>query len=578
MEAGLRLEAPSQARPRRLAAAWNHPLWWVQVAALLLLGYLILFPSLVLLWESLRDAAGRPTLAWYVEVYSNRGNYQALVNSLIVGAGSAAFATLLGTLLAWVVARTDTPCRGLLEMAALVPFICPPFIGALAWTLLGSPNSGLLNQWAETLLGVPRLVNMYSVGGMVLVIGLYTAPFVLLIVGGALRSMDASMEEASMMAGAGQAATTVRVTLPLVAPAILAGAFLAFVLALEQFGVPAVLGLPARIPVLTTRIWTTISEYPPQYGQGAALCVVLLLLTVAGVVLQRRLLGRRRFTTVTGKGARPRQVRLGRLRWLMLGLGVLYLLAAMVLPMGVLVLASFRSVWTRQLAWSQLTAGNYTYILSEYPLSRLALVNSLILGAGGATLAILLAATVSFLTLRMRLPGHRALGQLAMLPLAFPGTVLAYGMLRAWIQPPLVLYGTMWILLAAYVGRYLPYGVQSTSSTLTQIHPELEESSLMSGAAWPATFRRITLPLLRSGILAGWILLFVSFLRELSASVLLYTPKQVVLSVALFDLWASGDIGYLSALSVLMIIIAVAALAALRWLGAGGPGLDRGSV
>jgi iron(III) transport system permease protein len=208
----------------------------------------------------------------------------------------------------------------------------------------------------------------------------------------------------------------------------------------------------------------------------------------------------------------------------------------------------------------------------------LALVNSVLLGAGGATLAILLAATVSFLTLRARLSGHRVLGQLAMLPLAFPGTVLAYGMLRAWIQPPLVLYGTMWILLAAYVGRYLPYGVQSTSSTLTQIHPELEESSLMSGAAWPSTFRRITLPLLRSGILAGWILLFVSFLRELSASVLLYTPKQVVLSVALFDLWASGDIGYLSALSVLMILIALAALAALRWLGAGGPRLDRGSA
>jgi iron(III) transport system permease protein len=511
-------------------------------------------------------------------VYTEPDNYRALVNSLVVGTGSAVFATLLGTLLAWIVARTDTPCRGLLEIAALVPFICPPFIGALAWTLLGSPNTGLVNQWARNLLGVGRLVNIYSLGGMILVIGLYTAPFVLLIVGGALRSMDASMEEASMLSGAGQAATTVLVTLPMVAPAILSGAFLAFVLALEQFGVPAVLGLPARIPVLTTKIWTTISESPPQYGQGSALCVFLLLLTVAGVLLQRRLLRRRRFTTVSGKGARIRLVRLGGLRWLALGLGLLYLMAAMVLPMGVLILASFRSVWTQQLAWSQLTLGNYGYILTEYPLSRQALANSLLLGAGGATLAILLAAAVSFLSLRARLPGHRVLEQLAMLPLAFPGTVLAYGMLRAWIQPPLVLYGTMWILLAAYVGRYLPYGVQSTSSTLAQIHPELEESSLMSGASWPATFRWITLPLLRSGIMAGWILLFVSFLRELSASVLLYTPKQVVLSVALFDLWASGDIGYLAALSVLMIAIAVGALGALRWLGAGGPGLERGST
>lgn len=577
METGVRLAAAGWIGLKRVRAAWS-PLWWAQAAVLLLLGYLILFPSVVLMLQSVRDAAGRPTLAWYVQVYSEPGNYQALVNSLILGAGSAAFATLLGTLLAWIVVRTDTPCRGLLEVSALVPFICPPFIGALAWTLLGSPNSGLLNQWAQALLGVPRLVNMYSLGGMVLVIGLYTAPFVLLIVGGALRSMDATMEEASMMSGAGHLATGFRITLPMVTPAILAGGFLAFVLALEQFGVPAVLGLPARIPVLTTKIWTTISEYPPQYGQGAALCMVLLLLTVAGVVLQRRLLQRRRFTTVTGKGARPRLVHLGALRWAALGLGLLYLLAAMVLPMGALLLASLRSVWTRELAWSQLTLGNYGYILTEYPLSRLAMVNSLLLGAGGATLGILLAATVSFLTLRARLPGHRTLGQMAMLPLAFPGTVLAYGMLRAWIQPPLVLYGTMWILLAAYIGRYLPYGVQSTSSALAQIHPELEESSLMSGASWPATFRRITLPLLRSGILAGWILLFVSFLRELSASVLLYTPKQVVLSVALFDLWASGDIGYLAALSMLMIAVAVAALGALRWLGAGRPGLDRGSA
>ncbi|HSB72378.1 MAG TPA: iron ABC transporter permease [Candidatus Methylomirabilis sp.] len=576
MEAGVRVTTLPRARAKWTALAWS-PLWWAQGAVLLLLGYLVLFPSVVLMRESVRGAAGHFTLAWYLEVYSTAGNYQALVNSLIVGVGSAVLATLLGTLLAWIVVRTDTPCRGLLEVAALVPFICPPFIGALAWTLLGRPNTGLLNQWARTLFGIERLVNIYSLGGMVLVIALYTTPFVLLIVGGALRSMDATMEEASVMAGAGQTATTALITLPLVAPAILGGAFLALVLALEQFGVPAVLGLPARIPVLTTKIWTTISEYPPQYGQGAALCMVLLLLTAVGVLLQRRLL-RRRFTTVSGKGPRPRLVRLGGVRWAALALGLLYLLAAMALPMGVLVLASLRSVWTQHLDWSQLTLGNYGYVLAEYPLSRLALRNSLILGAGGATLGIFLAAIVSFLNLRARLPGHLVLGQLAMLPLAFPGTVLAYGMLRAWIQPPLVLYGTMWILLAAYIGRYLPYGVQSTSATLAQIHPELEESSLMSGASWPATFRNITLPLLRSGILAGWILLFVSFLRELSASLLLYTPKQVVLSVALFDLWASGDIGYLSALSVLMIVIAVVALALLRWLGAGGPALDRGGV
>jgi iron(III) transport system permease protein len=569
MEAGLRVGAPARAWPYRAAA--RHPLWWAQAACLVLLGYLILFPVAILLLESVRGGDGAWTPAWYLQAYADPESYRALANSLIVAAASAAFATLLGTLLAWIVARTDTPLRGLLEVAALVPFICPPFIGALAWSLLGSPNTGLLNQWARSLLGAERLLNVYSLGGMALVIGLYTAPFVLLIVGGALRSMDAALEEASTMAGAGAAATAGLVTLPMVAPAILSGAFLAYVLALEQFGVPAVLGLPARIPVLTTKIWATLSETPPQYGQGAALCIMLLALTVAGVMLQRRMLRGRRFTTLAGKGARAGRTALGGWRWAALAFGLLYLLAATALPLGVLILASLRSVWTQHLAWSQLTWQNYAYVLGRYPLTRLAFVNSLWLGAGGATLAVLLAAFVSFLVLRARLPGHRGMEHLAMLPLAFPGTVMAYGMLRAWMQPPLVLYGTMWILLAAYVARYLPYGVRATSSTLAQIHPELEESSLMSGVSWVATFRRITLPLLRPGVVAGWILLFVSFLRELSASVLLYTPKQVVLSVALFDLWQSGEIGYLAALSVLMIVVAVAALGALRRLGAAGP-------
>ncbi|HEX7127483.1 MAG TPA: iron ABC transporter permease [Thermodesulfobacteriota bacterium] len=577
MEAGLRLGGRALRWPGRLAVV-RSPIWWAQAGVVALLTYLVLYPSAVLVLESLRDAEGAWTAQWYVRVWTDPDNFHALGNSLVVAVASGAFATLLGTALAWVVARTDTPGRWLIEISALVPFICPPFIGALAWSLLGSPATGLLNQAIAWATGVERAIDIYSLGGIALVIGLYTAPFVLLIVGGALRSMDATMEEASMMAGADQAQTARHVTLPMVTPAILAGGFLAFVLSLEQFGVPAVLGLPARIPVLTTKIWTTISEYPPQYGQGAALCLVLLVLTAAGVAMQRRVLARRSFATVTGKGARPRLVRLGPWRWVAMGGGLLYLLLAMVLPLAALLLASIRTIWTQYFDPAQLTLQNYLYVLTDYPLTRRAFVNSLLLGVGGATLGIALAALVSFLVLRIKAPGRTLLEQMAMLPLAFPGTVLAYGMLRAWIEPPIVLYGTAWILLAAYVGRYFPYGVQSTSSALAQIHRELEEASLMSGASWFATFRRITVPLLRAGMLAGWILLFVSFLRELSASVLLYTPRQVVLSVALFDLWASGDIGYLAALSMLMIAIGVAALGLLRWIGAGGPGFKGGGA
>jgi iron(III) transport system permease protein len=544
-----------------------NPLFLVQLLVIAILGVLIIYPAVIILNDSVRDQGGALSLAWYVEAYTNHRNYEAIVNTLIISAGASLIATVFGTFMAWAVARTNMPWRRTVEAASIVPFISTPFIGALAWILLASPQTGLINQFWRSVFGATEpLLDIYNIWGIVMVVALYEMPYVFLIVAGALKSMDPTLEEASLSSGAGLTKTTLRVTLPLVLPAILGGALLVFVLAAEQFGVPAVIGTPARIRVLTTSIWETQSVYPPKYGLGASLCVTLLLISTIGLWLQRRAIGSRSYTTVGGKGARPRRVDLGALKWVVLSVCLLYLVLAVVLPYSAIFLSSIRTIWTQDLRWEQLTLENYRWVLFDYPITQRALFNSLLLAVVGATVAIIFCALISFLSLRTKLPGRKGLDYLSMLPMAFPGIVLAVGLLRAWISPPLVLYGTIWILFIAYITRYLPYGVRSTSATLVQIHPELEESSLSSGANWFQTFWRVTLPLLKPGIVAGWILLFVSFTRELSASVLLYSPGREVISVAIYDMWGQGDFRPLSALAFIQIAIALVMLALVKWV------------
>jgi iron(III) transport system permease protein len=566
------LKAPQLREERVRQWSVRDPLLYVQIAVILLLCMLIVYPAAILLERSFRDDSGALSWVWYLQAYTNERNLWAIINTIIVATGSAALAAVSGTLLAWAVVRTDMPGRRLVEMASIVPFISTSFIGALAWILLGSPETGLVNQFWRFLGNEDALINIFSIEGIIFVIALYEMPFVFLLVGGALRSMDPALEEASLSSGASLWRTTTRVTLPLVLPAILASSLLVFVLAAEQFGVPAVLGTPARIRVLTTSIVATNTFYPPQHGLGAALCVTLLIIALAGLWLQRRMLADRSFTTVGGKGSQPRRIALGPFRWALLGICCLYLLLAVVLPFSTIFLSSIRTLWTADFRWEQFTPAHYYWILFEYPTTLRAIRNSLFLAIVGATVTILLCALISFLSLRTKLPGRNVLDYLSMLPLGFPGVVLAYGLLQVWINPPLVLYGTIWILFIAYLTRYLPIGVRATSATLVQIHQELEESSLSCGASWFQTFKRITLPLLKPGIIAGWILLFIAFARELSASILLYSPGTEVLSVVLYDLQQNGQFREISALAFIQIAASIVLVVVAKWLS----GLDRG--
>jgi iron(III) transport system permease protein len=508
----------------------------------------------------LRDRSGNFSFLWYVQAYTSARNLAAIGNTIIVAAGSALIAAVMGTLLAWAVVRTDMPGRTFAAIAAIVPFITSSFIGALAWVLLAAPEVGLLNQAWGYVGGSGVLLNIYSIGGIIFVIALHEVPFIFLLVSGALRSMDPSLEEASLSSGAGTWATATKVTLPLVLPAILAGSLVVFVLAAEQFGVPAVLGTPSRIRVLTTSIVSTQAFYPPQRGLGAALSVTLLVIALFGLFLQRLVLRGRSFTTVAGKSSHPRRVRLGPFRWVLFAICTTYLLLAVVLPFATIFVSSIRTIWTSDFRWEQFTLEHYRWVFFEYPLTQRAIVNSLFLAVVGAAVTIIFCALISFLSLRTKLPGRHALDYLSMLPLGIPGVVLAFALLEVWINPPLVLYATIWILFIAYLTRYLPIGVRATSATLVQIHPELEESSLSCGAGWLQTFRHVTLPLLKPGIIAGWILLFLAFTRELSASVLLYSPGLEVFSVVMYDLQQNGQFREISALACFQIVFSVAVL------------------
>lgn len=541
-----------------------NPLWYVQMLVICLLAFFILYPMAILLKESFYSAKEGFTLKWYLQAYTDMRNLRAIRDTLIYAFSAGVCATVLGTFIAWVTVRTNTPLKRTIGVAAVVPFIMPPFIGGLAWSLLASPRAGLINQFVLWLVGVEQWINIYSLGGIIFVLGLYTAPFVILIVEGALKSMDTSLEEASMMARGNIVKTTLKITLPLVYPAILSGGLLAFVLSLENFGVPAVLGIPGKVSVLTTKIYAAHASYPQNFHLGSALSVTLLFITIIGVYFQKKFLEKKSFTTIMGKSTRVQLIDLGRWRYVTLAVCLLYLLVSVVLPIAVLLLSSLRTVWTHYFEWSQLTLENYNFILFSYDLTQRGIRNSLVLSTVGATFTILFCAVIAFLSIKAKLPGKKLLEYLAMISIGIPGIVLAFGMVRAWISPPLVLYGTIWIMLLGYFTRYLPYGYRSVSSTLIQIHPELEESSLMSRANWFQTFRRITIPLLKPGIVAGWILLFISFFRELSASILLYTPGNEVISVAMYDMWESGEFRYLSAVSIIVIIIAVAALYLVR--------------
>jgi iron(III) transport system permease protein len=535
------------------------------------IAYLVLVPLAYLVWRTF-FAAGQPTLDVFRRAYATHGLAGMVANSLVFGAGATVLAVTLGTLLAYLVVRTDVPFKATLFTLVLVPLLVPGVLYTISWIFLASPRSGLLNRLLEPLFG-PGALDIFSMGGMILVEGLHLTPLVFLLLAAAFRSLDPALEESALASGAPLRAVLRRVTLPLVRPALLASAFIVLLRALEGFEVPALLGVPAGNWVFTSRIWRALTAYPADFGAAGAYSISLLALTALGVFVLSRFSPRSpALETLTGRGARPRPLALGRWRRPATVAILAYTLVAVVLPLLMLAYVSTQPFYSAPslASLSRTTLGHYSEAVTHEG-TLTAFRNSLLVCAGAATAVVLVAALAGWLVQRTRARGRWLVDGLASLPIAVPGVVLGAALLVVYLRVPLPIYGSLWILLIAYVTRFLPYGMRYVSVSMTQLSRELEESAQASGASWWQSFRRVVLPLVAPGLVAGWLFVVTVSLRELSSSLLLYSPGNEVVSVRIWQLYQSGQLPELAALGVLMVagLTALTAIAFQLWRRAG---------
>ena len=524
---------------------------------------LVVYPSIMLVVHSFL-VEGRLSLGHYLRIARDAVTYAVLVNSLVVSAGATIGGTALGVVLAWLVSRTDLPGRRAWRTVLLLPYMIPPFIGAIAWVYLLS-RVGYVNQaWMALTGSADPLFVIYGRTGIIAVLMLYGYPIVYLAALGLLERSDPSLEEAARMAGAGTARVLRDVTLPLVLPGILAGALLLMMSSLANFGIPAILGFQARFFVLPTRIYSTILNFDLRDNLQIAAALSIWFVVIAAVLmqLQRRLLGRRRFAVVGGQATARHRIALGRWRYPIVAALAVFALASVVLPLLAVVLTSLIRAYGLPPVRANLTLQHYATVFTGVPKVHRAIVNSLGLAAGSATLVVILAVGIGYLLARVRVRGTALLELLITIPYAIPGTVVALGMILAWVRPVPVLgvrlYDTIWILLLAYVARFLIFGVRTVMAGLAQVHESLEEAARISGARPVEAFRDVVLPIIRPSLAAGWFLAFIPAVAELTLSILLFSVGNETLGVVVFGLHDEGKIALSAALAVVVTTLLVA--------------------
>lgn len=546
---------------RRLRHLEPATLIWVALAAVLLL--LVAVPMVKLFIVSFETrGTGAFTFNNYLTAYGRARYVDALVNSLILGASAAGLATLFAVPMAWGMSRTDMPGKGLTWAAVLGAFVVPPYLTAIGWILLAGPNSGILNQAWRWVTGFEGpLVNVYSFAGLALVISLSTFPLIFIFVKSALDLVSSEMEDAANILGAGTATAMRKVTLPLVWPSILGGFIIVFLETIALFGTPAIIGIPARINVVTTQLWQFF-EYPVRVEVAAAYAMPLLLITMAMIGVQKLLLNRKGFVSQTGKGGERRIIKLGPWRWVMFGWCALVSAMAVIMPLLVLLQASFANAWGKGLAFDNFTLRNYRFLLFEHETALTSIWNTVWFSGAAATAAVLLALLVAYIVNRRLVWFGGGLAFLAMAPFVIPGIVMAIGFYASYAPPPLALYGTAAIIILAFTARFLPIAFANSSAAIRAVHPEMEEAARILGAGRLQAIRRIVAPLVKKSLLGGWLIVFIVATRELSTAIFLVGPKTRTMAVLLYDLSEAGNFEVLAALggillAITMILVAI---------------------
>ena len=526
---------------------------WVLLAAALL--FLVINPLFRLVQTSLQDAdTGDFTLLNYVAAFARPRYITAMVNSLKLGASVTGLCLLFAVPIAWAVSRTDMPCKGAVRMLVLGAFITPPYLGAIGWILLAGPNSGWLNQvWMAVTGAHEGLFNIYSFEGLAFNIAIYSFPYIFIFTAAALDVVSSEMEDAANILGAGVIRTTLRITLPMVLPAIVGGAIVTFLEAIALFGSPALIAIPARFSVVTTQLLQFFSQ-PIRAEVAAAYAVPLLLITVVLFGLQRWLVRRRGFVALTGKGGERRIMELGPWRWVMLGYAGFVLSLAVLLPYIVLLQAALAKAWGRGFSLDNLTLRNFYYLLFQHETAAQSVMNSFTYAAAAACIAITLGLSIAYIVSRRLLPFAGVLSFIAMAPFVVPGIVLAIAFYAAYAPPPFALYGTATILILAFATRFLPIGYVNADAAIRSINPEMEEAVRILGGGRLLAIRLVMAPLMKRSLIGAWLLVFIPATRELSSAMFLYGPHTRTMSVMLMDMSEEGNFEQLAALGFLLLV------------------------
>ena len=539
--------------------------WQAPVTLLLILGvgFLVLLPVLFLVEKAFNvgDPMSFPASAHGTDNLLSlfTEDFDIILNTVYVALMATVMAILIGFTLAWVLTRTNVAAREKLERLMEVPYYMTPLVGALAWAVLAAPKSGFFNQAWHAVGGKSDLFDIYTLFGIAWVMALFEGTVAYVMISASMKSMDPALEESARVMGASKLRTTLTVTLPLVLPGVLGATLFVFAEMLGSFAAALVLGIPGRIYVVTTSIWSTVEAFPPNYGKAAAMGLSLFLVMVAMLTFYRWVVTRGSFATITGKAFRPRPMDMGRAAWILFSVCLLYVLLAVVLPVAALMLTSFQTFATVILSQAKFTLANYQEAFALGPV-RAALFNSILLGVAVATIGALVMSVLVWIIYRSRMRGRGAMEYLAMFPASVPRLVFGLGLLWAWIHMPGGLYGSLWLLGIAYFTVLLPLGVRTVAGVVLQIDKSLEECARVCGAGWGYQMRTVTLPLLKPGIIAAWMLLFAASVREVGASLLLMGPHSKVIGPSIVATWANSGTQLTAAMALIQTFVVMIAL------------------
>jgi iron(III) transport system permease protein len=546
--------AAVQSEPIRLLAA--------AVIVLVLCG-LVVFPVAMLVKHSFIDAASHLSVQVFLELAANKGILSAASNSLFFIGWVTSGCLIVGVPLAWLVARTDVPAKLVIKGGAAIAFIIPSFVNVIGWIFLAAPNSGYLNKLLVSGLGLDRPpFNIFSFGGLIFIETVHLFPIVFFAVAAALANIDPSQEQAARILGAGRWRTTVTITLPLVAPATISSAILCMLDALSSFGAPAVIGTTANFSVLSTAIYHLLT-YPPRLDLAAATSLPIVLFTLACLRIQQHYLRNNRFVTLTGKATAPQLLELGIWRYPAFALALATVTCVAVLPFLALVLLSLLKAFGAELTLGNLAPDHYYAVFDGSFIVLPAVKNSLVLAVEAATLCILMGMGFAWLVERVSVPGSGVIAAVIMLAYGFPAIILGVGVMLGYIN---VLFGTLTIILIAYVAKHLPIAFVFVRSLMKQISPELEEAARIAGAGRLRCLIDITYPLVRPAAFVAWLLIFSLCLREQPMSAVLTQSGTEVMSTMVLQFIDDGSLEVAAAISVLIVVVSMTAIAAARLL------------